>query len=256
MGRNAETTIADTIRSVSAQDYPDLEHIIIDGASTDGTLAVIEAHAHSGLRIHSERDSGIYDAMNKGVAAASGDLIGFLNADDFLCRKDAITLIARGARKGSSCAVGGAVAIVDPKALRRVVRAYPARGFSPWMMRFGHMPPHPAFYARAEAFRKVGLFDSAMKIGGDFEWMVRFFHSHRLKATFIRETLVTMRHGGISTGGIRNKILLNREANRSLRAQGFHSHEAVLWLKYLTKSAQWIAPAADYPPPHEVRWRP
>ena len=198
---NAAATIADTLRSVAAQDYPHIEHVIIDGASIDNTAALVAAHGRPGTIFHSAPDDGLYDAMNKGLAAATGDIIGFLNADDFFCRTDAIDLIVRAAAANpQAAAVSGAIVIIDEHDINRAIRAYSPGSFAPWMLRFGQMPPHPAFYARRAAFNAVGGFDSALRIGADFEWMVRFFHNHRLSSTPLQQTLTCRRQFGPGIG--------------------------------------------------------
>src|SRR5690606_14344258 len=151
---------------------------------------------HSRLRWISEPDQGLYDAMNKGIAMATGDYIGFLNADDFFCRVDAVQRIAALA-SDRPAAVAFSIAIVDQQNPSRVARSYRATGFRPWMLAFGHMPPHPGFYASRMAFEQVGLFDPSFRICADFDWMVRFFHRNRLHAACDSATLVALREGGI-----------------------------------------------------------
>ncbi len=250
---NAAATIGDTLRSVAAQSG-DVEHIVIDGGSTDGTAAIVAAHARPGTIFVSEPDGGLYDAMNKGAARATGDLIGFLNADDFYCRTDACALIAGGI--GGADAVSGGVAIVaaaDPSRLRR---AYPARPFAPWMLRFAHMPPHPGFYTKAEAFERVGPFDPAIRSGADFDWMLRFYLRERLIAAPLDATLVTMRDGGVSNAGFDSRRRINAEALASLRRAGVASAAPLVWSKYLLKAAQLVASAPAWPAPDAVRWVP
>lgn len=253
---NAAATIGDTLRSVAAQDG-DVEHIVIDGGSKDATADIVAANARPGTVFVSEPDGGLYDAMNKGVARASGDLIGFLNADDFFCRTDAVRIIdANAEAHPAAAAVSGGVAIVaaaDPAKLRR---AYPAAPFAPWMLRFGHMPPHPGFYTRADAFARVGSFDPSIRIGADFDWMLRFFLRERLVAAPVRATLVTLRDGGLSNDGLGSRRRINREALASLRRAGVATALPLIWSKYLVKSAQLVARPPGWPAPPRVRWQP
>ena len=166
---NAETTIADTLASVKAQTWGDYEHIVIDGASTDGTHRILAEHANSRLIVVSEPDGGIFDAMNKGLRLAGGDLIGFLNADDFYARVDALATLAGAAQRDDrAAAIGAGVALVDPRNTRRIRRYYPSGDFRPWMLRFGHMPPHPGFYVRRGAMAQVGEFDPQLRTGRGF----------------------------------------------------------------------------------------
>lgn len=252
---NAATTIADTLRSVAAQAHADVEHIVIDGGSTDGTAALVAEHARPGTVFVSERDKGLYDAMNKGVARATGDVVGFLNADDFYSRTDAVGLIARAAA-GGAAAVSGGVAIVEAANPQKLVRAYPPQPFAPWMLRFAHMPPHPGFYVRREVFEAVGGFDHAIRIGADFEWMVRFFAVHGLAARTIPETLVTLRDGGLSNQGLASRRAIAREAVASLRRHGIATGAALVWAKYPVKALQFLARPHQWPAPAAVRWEP
>ncbi len=253
---NAAATIADTLRSVAAQ-AGDVEHIVIDGGSTDGTADLVTAHARPGTVFVSEPDGGLYDAMNKGRARATGGIIGFLNADDFFCRTDAAQLIATaaGANPGAS-AVSGGVAIVAAADPARLRRAYPASPFAPWMLRFAHMPPHPGFYTRAAAFDRVGPFDPAIRSGADFDWMLRFFRRERLTAVPLAATLVTMRDGGLSNDGFGSRRRINAEARASLRRAGVATAGPLIWSKYLLKAAQLIARPPQWPAPAAVRWTP
>lgn len=249
---NAAATIGDTMRSVAAQSHADLEHIVIDGASTDDTLAIVRSLATARTRVISEPDKGLYDAMNKGIAAATGDVIGFLNADDFFCRTDAVALIAAGATTAD--AVSASIAIVAAGDTAKLKRAYPSRPFAPWMLRFAHMPPHPGFYAKRAAFAKVGGFDPAIRISADFEWMVRFFLVNRLIAKPIPETIVSLRDGGLSSRGIASNRAINAEAVASLRRHGIATAQPVVWSKYAIKAIQMGLKAYQWPAPTGVHW--
>lgn len=255
--RNAEKTIADTIRSVRAQDHADYEHIIVDGASTDGTLDVVRRLHHDKLKVVSEPDRGLYDAMNTGVVLARGDLIGFLNSDDFFCRTDALGLIAATAgRNSQTAAVSAGVVFIDADHPSRIRRTYGAVGFRRWMLRVGHMPPHPGFYTRATAFKLVGPFEIDRTIGGDFEWMVRFFYVHGLTAETLAESVVAMRMGGLSTSGWKSMRIINAEARQALKSHRIWTNAALIWSKYLLKAGQLIATKNAFRVPEPVRWKP
>jgi glycosyltransferase involved in cell wall biosynthesis len=252
---NAAATIGDTCASVAAQIGPEIEHIIIDGGSTDGTSAVVSAKAKPGHIFLSEPDNGLYDAMNKGIKRATGNLVGFLNADDFLCRTDAGALIAAAATANQTAsAICGGVAIVAAADVTRLRRAYAATSFAPWMLRFGHMPPHPGFYVRRTALDTVGPFEAEMKIGADFDWMVRFFWKHQLRLARIAPTIVTMRDGGVSNGGWKARRRMNSEILAALRNHGVASMPVLVWSKYLAKIAQVGLRARSWPAPEQVRW--
>ena len=245
---NAAATIADTLTSVGSQDYDNYEHIVVDGGSTDDTPAIASLMGDRRTIVVSEADRGTYDAMNKGMRLATGDLIGFLNADDFFARADSLSLLAKATTQHDrASAICGAVAMVSPRNTRKVQRYYKSTGFDPWMLRFGHMPPHPGFYVRREALEKVGEFDHGIRTGADFEWMVRFFHVHKLSMRTIPETLVGFRLGGRSTRGLESLRTINREALASCRRWRLPSSSAAMWAKYFFKTSQFIERPADYP---------
>jgi glycosyltransferase involved in cell wall biosynthesis len=255
VARNASATIGDTLRSVASQTGADIEHIIIDGASTDDTKEIVMRHAASGSIFVSEPDNGLYDAMNKGIAVATGDLIGFLNADDFLCRTDAIALIVDQAMRAPGVsAICGGVAIVKATNTSLLTRAYSARLFRPWMLRFGHMPPHPGFYARASAFAAVGEFNPNIRIAADFDWIVRFFLKNRLSMTAIPHTVVTLREGGVSNDGFGSRRLISSETLASLRQHGIVTAAPIIWSKYIIKLGQFFAKPDGWPADTSVRW--
>lgn len=254
---NAAETIKDTLASVAAQEGPEVEHIIVDGGSTDQTLAIVNQFARAGTKVVSRPDKGIYDAMNKGLSLASGDVVGFLNADDFYCRTDALALIETAMLQEPDCeGVAAAVAIVAPIDAGRVVRHYPARGYHRWMLRFGHMVAHPGLYVRSSAARTVGDFDISFRISGDFDWLTRLLFEHRFRLHCIDTTVVGMRQGGASSAGLASKRLLNREIIRSLRTNSVGSHPVLIWSKYLLKLAQLVRRDPGYPAPSHVRWSP
>ncbi len=236
--RNSASTIGATIRSVQQQGWSDYEHLIVDGGSTDGTIELVQSLEHPRLRLQSGPDKGLYDAMNKGAAAARGDLFAFLNSDDYYCRPDVLDRMAAAAQDGSD-AVGGGVAIVKSRSPERVVRAYPAAGFRPWMVRFGHMPPHPGFFVSREAFARVGPFDLSYRTAADFDWMVRFFLVEKLRFATLPTTITAMRAGGQSQsfGGI---ALAQQESVDALRKHGFGASRVSLLPKYVFKSAGFL----------------
>lgn len=254
---NSEKTIADTINSVRAQDHNDYEHIIVDGASADGTLDVVRRLGHDRLKLISEPDRGLYDAMNKGVALTGGGLIGFLNSDDYFCRTDALSLIAAAAHENPRvAAVSAGLVFIDSEQPNRVRRTYGASGFRRWMLRFGHMPPHPGFYTRAAAFKAVGPFAIDRRVGGDFEWMVRFYYVHELVAAPLTEPIVAMRMGGLSTSGWKSMRTINAEARHTLSTHKVWTISALIWSKYLLKAGQLLTTKDSFRVPESARWNP
>lgn len=244
---NAATTIGDTLRSVAAQRGVEVEHVVIDGGSTDGTLDVVATFPHVAL-IVSEPDKGIYDAMNKGVARATGDAVGFLNADDYFLRDDALRLVAEGLTDVD--AVVGDLVIVDGAGKEggkeRVRRFYSSRGFRPWMLRMGHMPPHPTLYVKRAIFEEIGAFDDSYRIAGDFDFTVRLLLQRRqTRWRRVARTLVAFRNGGASTRDMAAKVRMNREISRSLKAKGLSLTPLALYARYPFKALQLVARPRD-----------
>jgi glycosyltransferase involved in cell wall biosynthesis len=218
---NSAATLRDTIESVLAQTYTDWEHIIVDGASTDSTAALVESYRerYAGrLTFISEPDHGIYDAMNKGIAHASGDVIGILNSDDFYADSDVLKDIAQ-AIEGVDAVYGNLdfVAQNDTTKVVRIWRGsqYPPRGFMK-----GWHPAHPTFYARKECFEKFGSFDITFNVSADFELMLRFIEKNQIPTKFVNRIFVKMRYGGESTGSIGKIISGNKNVLRAFEKNG------------------------------------
>ena len=199
---NRAFTIIDTIRSINNQEYANIQHIIVDGASSDNTLEVVKNHKIENTIIISESDDGIYDAINKGIKLASGDIIGVLNSDDFYLNERVILeIVNEFEQHATTDMVLGNVDFVRPENLTRSIRRYSSFKFAPWKMRFGFMPAHPATFVKKSAYDAVGLYNTDYVIGADFEWFVRAFFKHRLSYRKIDKYLVRMRTGGVSSSG-------------------------------------------------------
>lgn len=228
---NGANTIRDTLESVSAQSYANIEHIVIDGGSTDATLDILREHEDSIDYWVSEKDAGIYDAMNKGIALARGDYVGTLNSDDFLADPSALEKIAAAFASSNVDAVFSCLDIVDPANLDRVLRRYRISRLSPFMLRIGVMPPHPTFYCRKSCYEKAGPYRTDYRIAADFEMLVRLLLKHRISWQFIDETTVKMRSGGLSNSGIRAKWIISREIVRACVGNGLYTNMLLLALK-------------------------
>lgn len=230
---NSVATIRDTIESVLAQTYPNIEYIVVDGASTDGTMDIVNGYRDRIATIISEPDKGIYDAMNKGIRLATGDVIGILNSDDFYENSHSIELVAKQfADAPPTEVVFGNVVFVSDSDLQRVVRVYNARRFRPWKLRFGWMPPHPATFVMKTAYDRVGLYALDYRVAADFEMFVRLLLGARLCFKRIDDVLVRMRIGGVSTGGgVRGRIAQNIENVRACRSNGFYTNLPLMLLK-------------------------
>ena len=235
---NSASTIADTLKSVLEQTYKDIEYWIIDGCSKDGTMDILrhyEPMFGGKLHIVSEPDRGIYDAMNKGIARATGDVVGLLNSDDYYTSNDALATIARFFSHNDADAIYGDIHFVNDSNPEKCVRYYSSALFRPWLLRFGFMQAHPSFYVRREVYRKYGTYSLDYKIASDYDLMVRLLYKHRIKATYIKKDFVTMRTGGISTKSVKNRLLISREDVKACRRNGLYTNIAFISVKYLYK---------------------
>ncbi|MBY0340741.1 MAG: glycosyltransferase [Rhodocyclaceae bacterium] len=237
---NAEKTIGDTIASVVKQTYSNVEHIVVDGASTDLTVSKIKEHQAQLSKWISEPDMGIYDAMNKGIRLASGDLIGILNADDVYADEAVLERVAAVAERGNLDALYGDVEFFAPQRPEVTIRRYSSRRFSPGRLAWGWMPAHPTLFLRRALFERYGLYRTDFRIAGDYELIARFFKNGDLRYRYLPEVLVRMSTGGVSTGGWRNTLLLNREVLRACRENGIRTNLCMLLSKYPLKALEFV----------------
>jgi glycosyltransferase len=214
---NSAATIADALQSVVAQTHPDIEHIVIDGGSKDATEAVVHAEGSRVSQFLSERDEGIYDAMNKGIALATGDFVGFLNADDMLATPDSVAKVAQAAAASGADAVCGDLVYVNKERTNEVVRYWRCGEFSPQRLRFGWMPPHPTLYVRRSRLAELGRFDVTLRIAADYDFMLRYLGHPGMRIAYVPEVLVRMRTGGASNRSLSALIEKSREDLIALR---------------------------------------
>ena len=232
---NGAATIAEAVASVLAQDYPDLEYIVIDGASKDKTLEILQGYAD---RIHvlvSEPDKGIYDAMNKGLTRATGDIVGILNADDLYAHPGVISQVVAAMTAAGTDTLYADLTYFKDSDPEAVMRYYSGKGFHLKRFEVGDMPPHPTFFVRRACYMAHGLFDTSYRICADFELMVRFLYVQRLSAHYLPAVLVRMRAGGISDGGWRGRHRVNVEIQRAMRQNGLHAPMWKIYSKYFRK---------------------
>ncbi len=232
---NSETTIADTLRSVAAQTYDEVEHIVVDGGSTDKTMSLVSDHLRPGGKYISEADNGLYDAMNKGLKIASGQVVGLLNSDDMYARSDVISNVADAMARTSVDAILCDVGFFRDGQPNRIVRRYDSGFFKPERLGWGWMPAHPGMFLTKAAYDLVGPYRVDYKIAADFEFIVRAFGRHGLTFTHLAEIAVLMRVGGVSTSGIRSKLTINEEVLRACRDNGIYSNHLMLLSKYARK---------------------
>jgi glycosyltransferase involved in cell wall biosynthesis len=232
---NAGATIGRTLASVAAQDHGEVEHLIVDGGSRDDTLAVVARGLRHGGSMESGPDTGIYNAMNKGLARATGDVVAFLNADDHYAAPDVLSRVAGALTSSGADALFGDVGMFDPATPDRTVRRYRSASFRPSRLRWGVMPAHPATFVRRGVFAEVGGFREDYVIAADFEMAIRMFANGRHSYVHLPDILVRMATGGVSTRGWRAAATINRESVRACRANGLATNQAMIMTKYARK---------------------
>jgi glycosyltransferase involved in cell wall biosynthesis len=232
---NSAATIRDTINSVLSQDYPHIQYIIVDGGSRDATVEIVREY---GARIDvliTEPDRGIYDAMNKGIRAATGDIVGMLNSDDFYADTQIISQLVATLEERQTDAVFADLVYVEREDTTRVRRYYDSSRWRPSRFRFGWMPAHPTFFIKRVWYERWGLFSLDYRIAADFEMLVRLLYKGRASYAYVPRPIVRMRMGGMSTRSLRQNWILNREIVRACRANGIWTTLPLLLLKIPAK---------------------
>lgn len=235
---NSAATIEETIKSVLSQTYQHIEYIIVDGLSGDATTDIIrkyESEFGGRMRWVSEKDGGIYDAMNKGIGMATGDVVGILNSDDYFTSPTVVERLAAAFEDAGTDAVYGDIHFIREGEPGKCVRYYSSRRFSPGWLRFGFMPAHPSFYARREVYEQAGLYKTDYRIGSDYEMMVRLFCRQHIRARYLPMDFVTMRLGGLSTRGLRSRLQLIKDDVRACRENGIYTNTVMICTKFLLK---------------------
>ena len=232
---NSSATLRDTIESVLSQNHIDWQHVIVDGGSKDNTVDIIREYEpkYGGrLKWISERDRGLYDAMNKGIALADGDIIGILNSDDFYSSNDVLRRVSQEMENENPDAVYGDIHFVDDEDLNTCVRYYSSKSFHRWKMKMGFQPAHPSFYCKKGIYDKYGAFDITFKIAADFENMLRFIYINRIKTKYIPIDFVTMRTGGASTSGLQSHKRIISDHHKAFKKHGIVSGYVMDFLRY------------------------
>ena len=246
---NGAEHIRDCIDSVLSQTYPDIEYIIVDGKSTDGTVKIIQSYGTKVARFISESDKGLYDAMNKGIGLATGDVIGLLNADDFYRHTGVIASMVTLIERTGSDAVYGDILYVDRDDTRKVKRYWVSGRYKENAFMWGWMPGHPSFFARRSLYKQYGLFRLDMKSAADYELLLRFIHKNKAKLSYMAEVTLVMRIGGISNSSLKNRLRANAEDRLAWKLNGMKPYLFTLWLKPLRKIFQYVSkpPPTDSP---------
>lgn len=236
---NSAATVRDTLQCIREQDHPFIEHIIVDGLSMDDTLAIVDSYPHVAKLIR-EKDNGIYDAMNKGIRAATGDVIGILNSDDFYCHPWVLSRVATLFSDPGVQVVYGDLQYVHPQDTQKVVRTWKAGMFDRKNFYYGWMPPHPTFFVRRKVYDRVGLFNTSLRSAADYELMLRILFKHKMKAEYLPEVLVKMRAGGMSNASLKNRLRANREDRMAWKMNGLQPYFFTLYLKPARKVFQFL----------------
>lgn len=238
--RNGARDIPATLASVAEQDSVDIEHIIVDGASTDGTADVVRREGKRVARLLSEPDIGVYDAFNKGLRLAAGDIIGYLNAGDTYVTPYSLSRISALFQSGEIDAAFADVAIVDPMDTARTLRHYRSDSFKPERLASGFMPAHPTLFISRAAYAHCGEYDTSFRIAGDFELCIRLFVKQRVRYAYLPEVLVRMPRGGLSNSGWRAKWTITREMHRACRTHGLETSYARLFARFPVKMLEML----------------
>jgi glycosyltransferase involved in cell wall biosynthesis len=234
---NSAKTIEHTICSVKSQSFGDIQHIVIDGQSSDETLAILEKYPH--LQVISERDQGIYDAMNKGIAMAKGDIIGILNSDDLYFDTTVVGRVVSAFQSPVNCVYGDLVYVAQTDT-KKVVRIWKAGDYHAGSFRFGWMPPHPSFFVRKEVYQKYGVFDLRLPLAADYELMLRLIEKHKVSSLYIPYTFVRMRLGGVSNKNLKNLVRNYQENVAAWKYNNLPYSWYTNWLKRFRKIEQFL----------------
>lgn len=236
---NSAATLADTLDSVVRQTYPHIEHLLVDGASTDATAAIAARYPHIS-RFVSEPDNGLYDAMNKGIQLATGDIIGILNSDDFYANNRVLEKIVQLFQNPDILAVYADLQYVAAADTTKIIRHWKAGPYDQQAFYYGWMPPHPSFFVRKQLYDQCGVFNTGFRYSADYELMLRFLLRYNAPATYLPEVVVKMRTGGQSNASFRNRWKANREDRRAWNVNGLTPYFFTIPLKPFRKIGQFL----------------
>ncbi len=237
---NSAETIKDTIESVLAQDYSDLEYIIVDGASKDATMDIVKSYGNRISKYVSEKDKGIYDAMNKGISLATGDIIGILNSDDYYADSRVISEIAAKFEESGADGVYADLVYVDRDHSEKVMRKWIAGPYRKGLFKKGWMPPHPTFFVKRSCYIKFGIYSLELRSAADYELMLRFIHKHEIKVAYLPKIITRMRLGGQSNVSLKNRLKANIEDRKAWKMNGLKPSYFTLIRKPLSKLGQFF----------------
>jgi glycosyltransferase involved in cell wall biosynthesis len=236
---NSAATVKDTLTCIREQDHPDIEHILVDGGSTDQTPEIVKDFPHV-KRWVSEKDKGIYDAMNKGIGMATGEVIGILNSDDIYTGPSVLSAVARAFADPSVMTAYADLQYVHPDDPDKVIRTWKTGHFDKRNFYYGWMPPHPTFFVRKEVYQQVGRFDISLRSAADYEIMLRILLKYGIPAHYIPGVMVKMRAGGMSNASLWNRLRANSEDRLAWKLNGLRPYFFTLYLKPLRKIPQFL----------------
>ena len=237
---NSAATVHDTLSCIASQEYPFIEHLIVDGLSKDNTLEIVEGFDHI-AKVICEKDNGIYDAMNKGVQFATGDIIGILNSDDFYTGPSILSKVVKSFEDPAVEAVYGDLQYVKQHNTDVIIRTWKAGAFQKKSLYYGWMPPHPTFFVRRHMYEKAGLFNTSLRSAADYELMLRMLLKYNACVRYIPEVLVKMRSGGMSNASLKNRLKANKEDAMAWKLNELKPYFFTTWLKPLRKILQFNA---------------
>ena len=238
---NSESTVEDTIKSVVSQDFPNVEYIIVDGLSKDKTLSVVSRYSQYIDKVVSEKDKGLYDALNKGIHLATGDVIGMLHSDDIYASSQVLSKIAQQFAMDTSVeAVYADLVFVDRNDTNKVLRTWKAGKYEEDAFKNGWMPPHPTFFVKKSVYDRFGGFNLGLKLSADYELMLRVLLKHKIDASYLPQVLVKMRRGGFSNAKLVHRLRANREDFNAWQINGLKPNLLTRYLKPLRKIPQFL----------------
>lgn len=237
---NSAKTVKDTLTSIAEQNYPNIEHVVVDGLSKDNTLDIVQSFSHV-AKVISEKDKGIYDAMNKGIGLATGEIVGILNSDDFYSHSEVVSNIVRCFQEDNNVmAVYADLVFVDESDTSKVKRTWLAGDYKKEKFLFGWMPPHPTFFVKKEVYEAFGTFNTSLKSAADYELMLRFLYKHNIKVVYLPDILIKMRMGGQSTASLSNRLKANKEDRAAWQLNELQPKFYTTFLKPLRKLNQFL----------------
>lgn len=237
---NSGATLRDTIDSVVNQTYPNIEYIIVDGLSKDNTMTIVDGYRDKIAKVISEKDHGLYDALNKGIAAANGDIVGIIHSDDFYTTNTVIEKVVKLMSETNSDGLYADLYYVDKDDTNRIFRKWKSGLYKHGMFFNGWMPPHPTFFVKKEIYKKYGSFNLRLKSAADYELMLRFIHKHHIKLAYLPEFIIKMRVGGKSNMSLKNRIRANQEDRKAWKINGLKPKVYTLYAKPLRKIIQLL----------------